>query len=678
MTVQFRPPAVPLVTVDPYFSVWSAADRLSDEHTTHWTNKRNSMTGIIMIDGRPRRFIGKTKLDESVDYPEPDAMEQTALEVTALSSKYRFEGDGIQLEVDFTTPLLLSELDILSRPASYVTFRVHSVDEKTHDVKIYFDITGEWCVNAPDQQIVWTRKPTSNGIVSLCMGSEEQPVLQRVGDNVRIDWGYVYLAVSESEQINTVIQSCHIRKEFIDSGNVTMSDDVRQPRAVEDDTPVMAAIFDFGKVNEEKRSQYAVLAYDDIQSIEYFNRPLNAYWRRDGLSFEEMLASAFAQYDEIMSKCDAFDQELKNESVNVGGSKYADILSLAYRQSIAAHKLVVDESGQILFLSKECFSNGCIGTVDVSYPSIPLYLRYNPELIKGMMRPIFRYSVTEEWPYDFAPHDVGCYPKANGQVYGDNKMESQMPIEECGNMLIMAAAVCLSENTADFADEYWDLLTKWANYLEVNGLDPNNQLCTDDFAGHLAHNANLSIKAIIGIGAYSVLCEMKGKTDEARRYYDAAKDMASQWVMMDQAGDHYKLTFDSSEDTWSLKYNLVWDNLFGLDLFPSEVLEKEIAHYFFKQNRYGTPLDSRHTYTKSDWLVWCASMAKPKEEFMAMIVPLWKSLHESPSRVPVTDWYDTVSGQQIVYDTANGKVGFQNRSVVGGLYIKLLQPFKRN
>ena len=118
---------------------------------------------------------------------------------------------------------------------------------------------------------------------------------------------------------------------------------------------------------------------------------------------------------------------------------------MAYRQVVAAHKLAVDENGEILWVSKECFSNGCAATVDVSYPSIPLFLLYNPELVKGMMRPIFRYAASDAWPFDFAPHDAGQFPLLNGQVYANGTdPKDQMPVEECGNMLVMMAAVCLA------------------------------------------------------------------------------------------------------------------------------------------------------------------------------------------------------------------------------------------
>ncbi len=667
MAPNFRPPAVPLVTVDPYFSVWSAADRLYDDHTRHWTNKRHSMAGIVWIDGQARAFMGKVGLDENDTSSEPAPLEQTRREVLPLSSRYAFEGEGVSLEVDFTTPLLMDRLEVLSRPASYVTFNVRSTDGKPHHVKLYFDVSAELCVNTPDQKVVWSRRSVRRDIEAMRIGTEEQPVLQRAGDDVRIDWGYLYLVSppSATVQTQTCIHGYGVRKRFIETGDVPPSDDERMPRAADDDTPVLAAVVDFGRVGDAEKSHYFVLAYDDVKSIEYFGTPLEAYWRRSGMSTDDMLAAAVEQYGRLMEACGAFNRQLAAESAAAGGEKYKDMLSLAYRQAIAAHKLVADENGEILFLSKECFSNGCIGTVDVSYPSIPLFLRYNPELVKGMMRPIFRYANTERWPYDFAPHDVGCYPKANGQVYGENKLEYQMPIEECGNMLIMAAAVSLFGNDAQFAERHWELLSKWANYLAEYGLDPQNQLCTDDFAGHLAHNANLSVKAIIGLGAYSVMCGMLGKAEEKAEYFQMAGRMAKQWEDMAAAGDHYKLTFDGSAETWSMKYNLVWDRLFGLHLFSGSIIENELAHYIARRNRYGTPLDNRNTYTKADWLVWCASFAKTPEQFEQMIAPLWDFLNESPSRVAFSDWYDTVTGKQ---------VGFQNRTVVGGVFIKLLQP----
>ena len=81
-------------------------------------------------------------------------------------------------------------------------------------------------------------------------------------------------------------------------------------------------------------------------------------------------------------------------------------------------------------------------------------------------------------------------------------------------------------------------------------------------------------------------------------------------------------------------------------------------------NRYGLPLDNRSDYTKSDWFIWVATMAKDRKEFESFITPLWNAYNETVSRVPMTDWYFT--------STALLR-GFQNRTVVGGHFMKLLE-----
>jgi hypothetical protein len=317
-----------------------------------------------------------------------------------------------------------------------------------------------------------------------------------------------------------------------------------------------------------------------------------------------------------------------------------------------------------MLFPKENFSNGCISTVDVIYPSSPFFLLFNPELLKAQLEPLMKYTETGRWRFPFAPHDLGTYPKANGQVYGggERTIEDQMPVEESGNMLIMFAALAKLEGNANYANHYWPQLTQWAEFLQKEGMDPGNQLSTDDFAGHLAHNANLSIKAILALGSYSVLADMTGRKSEATTYHQLAQEMANRWVQMAHEGDHYRLAFDQS-GTWSQKYNLVWDRILALNLFPPKVSQAEIRFYQAHLNRFGLPLDNRRDYTKLDWEVWTATLTNNREDFTTLIAPLQRFLNQSPSRVPLTDWYSTADGKQS---------GFQARSVVGGVYIPLL------
>jgi len=414
-----------------------------------------------------------------------------------------------------------------------------------------------------------------------------------------------------------------------------------------------------GEVSAQGSDGFVMIGYDDVESIQYFGTNLKAWWTNGGtVSMNDVLQAASTEHDAVMERCAKFDNQLWKETQDAGGKNYADLCVLAFRQSIAAHKLVKDTEGNILFLSKENFSNGSIGTVDVTYPSAPLFLKYNPDLLKGMLNPIFYFSESGKWAKPFAAHDVGTYPQANGQTYGGD-----MPVEECGNMVILTAAIAQMEGNADYASKHWDVLTVWANYLLENGLNPDNQLCTDDFAGHFAHNTNLSIKAIMGVAGYGKLAGMLGKTEDAEKYASKAKEMAAQWVEMANDGDHFRLTFDQP-GTWSQKYNLVWDKILELNIFPKEVAQTEIAYYLTKQNKYGLPLDNRRTYTKADWIVWTASLAGDKETFEKFIDPVHAFVTETPDRVPMSDWYETPDAKQ---------VGFQARSVVGGYFIKLLE-----
>ncbi len=582
---------------------------------------------------------------------------QNSVKITATQTKYDFTCGPVDLHVEFVSPLLMDDLDLLSRPVNYINYEAVSTDGKSHEVEVYFEVTPEWAVNELSQEVEVTSGKTGN-ISFLKTGTTEQPVLEKKGDNIRIDWGYFYLASPEAEDKTLAIGDfAGMKKAFVESGKVNAGQD-KTTAVLSKSMPAMACADVIGEVSAKPAKGYVMLAYDDIESIQYFGDNLKAWWTNDGqVSFDATLASAANDYQSIMERCDATDKAIYEEALAAGGENYARLCLLAYRQSIAAHKLVKDTQGNILFLSKENFSNGSIGTVDVTYPSAPLFLKYNPELLKGMLNPIFYYSESGKWTKPFAAHDVGTYPLANGQTYGGD-----MPVEECGNMLILTAAIAHVEGNADYANEHWEVLTVWANYLMENGLDPENQLCTDDFAGHFAHNVNLSAKAIMGIASYGKLAEMLGKTDVAEKHTSEAKSMAQEWMKMADDGDHYRLTFDKP-GTWSQKYNIVWDKLLGLGIFPSEVAQTEIAYYLTKQNTYGLPLDSRRTYTKSDWIVWTATLADDTETFQKFIDPVYAFVTETPDRVPMTDWYETPDAKQ---------VAFQARSVVGGYFIKLL------
>ena len=234
-----------------------------------------------------------------------------------------------------------------------------------------------------------------------------------------------------------------------------------------------------------------------------------------------------------------------------------------------------------------------------------------------------------------------------------------MPVEECGNAILVMAAILAVDPDRALLEENADLLKQWADYLVKFGYNPDNQLCTDDFAGHLAHNCNLSLKAIVALGAYA-------KLFDAPEYAKVAKEMADRWVKeaKKKRSEGWRLTFDK-DATWSLKYNIIWDRLLNLGLFDAAVNEEEVRVYTKRMNRYGTPLDSRSAYTKLDWLAWTTVMTDNGEYTDKVYKAIARMICESEDRVPLTDWYYTDSGRH---------VGFQARSVIGGYFLKMLEP----
>ncbi|SPE58624.1 conserved exported hypothetical protein [Verrucomicrobia bacterium] len=646
----FRPPSVPLVTFDPYLSVWSAADRLTDRPTQHWTGRPHSLVGLVRVDGQTFRAMGS----EPESSP---ALAQTGLEITPTRSIYDFDDGRIHVTLTFMRPALPQDLEAMAMPVNYVTWQVHSVDGKEHAVSLYESTSSQLAVNATNEKVVWAREPAGK-LTALRIGTAAQPVLGSWGDDHRIDWGYAYTAARSAQAEAAIGANQTLIEAFIGSGQLPKQDDTRMPRAVSDQQPVMAFAFDLGKVSSARVERQVMVAYDEIYAIKYFGQKLAPYWRRNGATAAEMLQKAAKEYPRLAERCAEFDRALMADATSVGGEKYARMCALAHRQSAAACGLAADANKRPLFFTKENTSNGDIATVDVFFPMDPQWILLSPTLAKASLVPILSYAASWHWKFPNAPHDLGTYPIARGTDDGGEGM----PVEESGNMLILCDAIAQEEGSAKFVSPWWPKLTQWAEYLEKYGLDPENQLCTDDFMGHLAHNANLSIKAILGLACYGDLCRIRGERAEAARYQELAKKDAAHWVEAAGEGDHYRLAFNKP-NTWSQKYNLVWDRILGLNIFPPEVARKEVAFYKTVLQPYGVPLDSRTKLTKTDWSLWSASLAESQADFEALTSPIYDYLNKTTARSPFVDSYVT---DDIHSD------GMHARPVIGGVFIKML------
>ena len=647
----FRPPAVPLVTSDPFLSIWSESDHLNGSTTKHWTRHDHSLVSLIRIDGKTYRLMG-------VEPKSASPLAQQSVIVLPTRSIYEFEGAGVHVTMTFMQPALPDDLDVYSWPLSYITWQVRSTDGGEHRVQLYDSTSSQLAVNKTLESVEWSRG-TTRDLTFLRVGTRSQPVLGSCGDDHRINWGYAYAAAPKRLSKAAIGDAAGLESKFVEDGSLPVADDPRMPRPVADGQPAMAFAFDFGSIGAEPVQRQVIVAYDEVFAIKYFGKKLLPYWARNGAKIGQILQEASNRYPQLLTRCEEFDRELMEDLTKAGGEKYARIAALAYRECVAANGLAADANKQPLFFTKENTSNGDIATVDVFFPMDPIWIVLSPSLAKASLVHVLMYSASPHWKFPNAPHDLGTYPL----VFGRDDGGEGMPVEESGNMLILCDAIAHADGNADFVAPWWPQLTQWAKYLEKYGLDPEQQLCTDDFMGHLAHNANLSVKAILGLAAYGDLCRMRGEMRPPNGISALARADAKHWMKVAADGDHYRLAFDKPH-TWSQKYNLVWDRILGLNIFPPAVAQTEVAYYKKAMLRYGVPLDSRTHLTKTDWSVWSATLAEDRADFEAIIAPIYDYLDGTPVRNPIADSYQT--------DRTDDPHTMHARPVVGGFFIKLL------
>ena len=659
-------PAYPLWVIDPMFSVWSKTDALNGGDTVFWTGLEHRACGFVRYNGKTYCFLGRR------DGAEP--LKQTNVSVTAFSTDYEFRGEGFTLKVSFVSPLLPQNLKVLSCPVCYTEYEIFPEGELPADFSAAISLDEEFCYNGERAWVVGGVLPLK-GYEAAYFTRGRNMVLSDTSDCVAPDWGDVYIAAEESWLVSDAGVNLYVSE--------GKTDYIRKD---------CERLYILG-VNRSKKG-YFMTAFDDKVSIFYFGEWLKCYFFEGGKTIVDAMDFSRAEHDSILKECADFDAKLKEDCAKVGEGYYT-LACAALRQSVGAHKLVQNSKGELLFLSKENNSNGCIGTADVSYPSIPVFLLYNPELVNAMARGIYDFAKMPVWNYDFAPHDLGTYPWCSGQVYGTayredkyccgmfsswasprtNQMlyvrpaesnvydkNSQMPVEECGNMLIMTAAAIVAGGDKSLAKKNFPLLRKWVKYLEKFGLRPDNQLCTDDFAGHLAGNVNLSVKALVGIESFAIVCRALGKEALAEEYEKRARTFAEKFKA--SVGEGVMPLAYGKKDTYSIKYNILFDKLFGYDLIGQDVCERETDYYIQKNLRYGVPLDTRESYTKADWILWAAALTDDKKKAEQIYLPVVRYLAETPTRVAFGDWY---------YAGRGDIVHFINRSVVGGIFAPLLK-----
>lgn len=364
------------------------------------------------------------------------------------------------------------------------------------------------------------------------------------------------------------------------------------------------------------------------------------------------------------------DDKIKADSDAEAGANYTLLTTLAVRQAFGALEYANTTDNPLIFL-KEISSDGNVNTVDVIFPFHPITIYLNPDILRYLLDPIYINSENFHWPFQFTIHDIGArFPNATGHDDGEAEMQ---PLEECGNIIIMTLAYAQRKNDTEYLNQHYTILRQWNDYLVNDSLIPANQISTDDFAGSLANQTNLAVKGIIGIEAMAVIANLTGHFDDGANFTNISHTYIDQWVDLAAAAGadppHTTLNY-GNDSTYSLLYNIFPDKELGLGLVPQQTFDQQSDFYpaIIANYTYGAPLDTRGNYTKSDWQIYCASVASPDTK-AAFIDKIASFVSGTPTNTPLTDLFYVESGDHPVIN--NQTVLFENRPVVGGFFAPL-------
>ncbi|MES1219379.1 MAG: DUF5127 domain-containing protein, partial [Bacteroidota bacterium] len=265
----------------------------------------------------------------SVEMPPPATMnilmaQQKSADMNATQTIYRFACGGVDLSVVFTSPLLINDLDILSRPVSYVSFKTRSNDGKVHDAQIYFGTSTDLAVNLPSQEVT-TQQYVSGGLSILKAGTVAQPVLQKKGDDIRIDWGYVYVAAPTAQHVkqNITTNSSAIKNFAL---NIAAAKNPATGKSL-----MLNTVFPAEKTGQQEKEQMLMIGYDNLYEIQFFKQNLRPWWRlQQGATIEKILEQSYKEYQTVLARCNAVNDMIYKDAMAAGGDTYARLCIIAY------------------------------------------------------------------------------------------------------------------------------------------------------------------------------------------------------------------------------------------------------------------------------------------------------------------------------------------------------------
>ncbi|KUI58828.1 hypothetical protein VP1G_06143 [Cytospora mali] len=635
------PPVLPLVVRNPYLSTWVQSRNAPwEQWPIFWTGRSVGFSVMASVPesgdvypllGRPQDSLAGSGRDYNVTFPDylGATFDASTTNLTYSIPALNLKDEPLKITLSFLSPITPTSTLRQSLPAAYLT--VHA--EGAFDVNVYIDLNGEWVTGDRANDIEWRLEQAelksdtpSAGLKSWRINRRTQQLLTEFDD--RAEWGTLFFSGPQDVQHESGVSNI-LRQRFSAKGELRNANDDKF-RKIMDEEPVFAfsKSFKLGssskaanpdnlgggrKVEFESDSVMFTFALTQDPVVQFAAARglthMRPFWATYFPTAEEMVRYHYDDFETATALASNYSRQLDIDAYESGSSDYRDIAALSARQVLGATQFSGTPDNPILFL-KEISSNGNFQTVDVIFPAFPFFLYTNPRWLAYLLEPLLEHQNSGQYPNKYSMHDLGYhFPNATGHGDGNDEF---MPLEECGNMLIMGLALVNAykydtqpaflnlesagsistqklKETSEIVDEYgmdrpwgygqgietsdlkqaqkwvkksYKLWKQWTVYLIEEALEPKNQLSTDDFAGWLRLQTNLALKGIIGIRAMSEISSILGETKDAQYYREIADDYIEKWQELGLSRDKVfpKLSYEWY-GSWTTIYNLYADSL---------------------------------------------------------------------------------------------------------------------
>ncbi|KAF1935642.1 glutaminase A [Clathrospora elynae] len=673
-----QPPVLPLIVRNPYLSTWlqNAREEPWSKWPMFWTGAEVGFCVLASLPdsnevfpllGRPHDSLEHDDKNYTVAYPVYRGAKYDA-STTNLTYSLRAPDNlatakDLEITLSFLSPITPTSTLRQAIPAAYLSIHV----EGTFDVNIYVDVNGQWVSGKRESLIEWgllehVTPETSERLKTWKVKRQVEQIFTETNDQP--EWGQLHFT-GPSEARHESGTSSLLRQRFARTGTLQNEVDANF-RSVMDDEPVFAFAKAFKLANSSRTSRGSpglseAAVSSALFTITHIQDPVTQYASARGLTFMRPLwKSWFPEDDKLIqfhygdfamaySLASNYSEQLRIDAYQSGSTNYVDIVALSARQAMGATSFSGTPENPLLFL-KEISSNGNSQTVDVIFPAFPFFLYTQPRWLAYLLEPLLEHQLSGQYPNKYSMHDLGAhFPNLTGHADG---RDEYMPVEECGDMLIMGLALVnsLSYNSDSEAQSIWstigndvdyigeetrkvfaltssgsldsikyiddnwgggakgvdqakkwlegsyELWKQWTGYLVEDALEPHNQLCTDDFAGWLPLQTNLALKGIVGIKAFSELADLLDRPGDAKHYRNISESYVKKWEEygISRDGSHAKLAYDWY-GSWTTLYSLYADAVlcFHPTMTNATSTLEDDSDYASDDNNAQKPLTSR-------------------------------------------------------------------------------------